>query len=406
MKAAFALKAVINLVPQWFTASSGGPFGYTLSLNGETLQFFSHRKLTPDLNKLIESVQAELPQLMTVAKSLSEVTAVSFIQEFFAKVWLKNQAPTIDWDRLINYLNKLGERTFENEQVSCNLVVSSGEGGTPLDDPRIQRLFDPLASSLHTFLRVNQGMNFVGYEEIPWQSVRDTDTYKFSPEFLQPIWSMLRDGEYSVHQTNRGDLIILNSAGLVAAKRKGRWKLYDVFTFKNSIVDAINQTINSGGGNNYRVGCNLFDVMFDLSFRRHGALLVYDPSRSVLSHVTNPGSIFSGNADLARTALAPHVSSIGMGNADYGHRKKRLFLELASLDGALLFTGREILAVGAMIGTHAKAQQDIGARSTAARSALYWGGFPVKISADGEILIHFMSLASTGVKSEATLEFM
>jgi hypothetical protein len=36
MKAAFALKAVINLVPQWFTASSGGPFGYTLSLNGET----------------------------------------------------------------------------------------------------------------------------------------------------------------------------------------------------------------------------------------------------------------------------------------------------------------------------------------------------------------------------------
>jgi hypothetical protein len=77
----------------------------------------------------------------------------------------------------------------------------------------------------------------------------------------------------------------------------------------------------------------------------------------------------------------------------------------SSLDGALLFTGREILAVGAMIGTHAKAQQDIGARSTAARSALYWGGFPVKISADGEILIHFMSLASTGAKSEATLEF-
>ena len=162
---------------------------------------------------------------------------------------------------------------------------------------------------------------------------------------------------------------------MVAAKRKGRWKLCDVFTFKNSIVDAINQTISSGDGNNYRVGCNLFDVMFDLSFRRHGALLVYDPRRSVLSHVTNPGSIFSGNADLARTALAPHVSSIGMGNADYGHRKKRLFLELASLDGALLFTGREILAVGAMIGTHAKAQQDIGARSTAARSALYWAGF-------------------------------
>ena len=63
-------------------------------------------------------------------------------------------------------------------------------------------------------------MNFVGYEEIPWQSVKDTDKYKFSPEFLQPIWSMLKDGEYSVHQTNRGDLIILNSAGLVAAKRK------------------------------------------------------------------------------------------------------------------------------------------------------------------------------------------
>ena len=46
------------------------------------------------------------------------------------------------------------------------------------------------------------------------------------------------------------------------------------------------------------------------------------------------------------------------------------FLELASLDGALLFTGREILAVGAMIGTHAKAQQDIGAEHGSEVSAI------------------------------------
>src|SRR5215216_4364623 len=66
MERVLALKAVVDLVPQWFTASGGGPFSNTLSLSGETLEFFSHRKPTPDLTKLIASVHSDLPTLMQV----------------------------------------------------------------------------------------------------------------------------------------------------------------------------------------------------------------------------------------------------------------------------------------------------------------------------------------------------
>ncbi len=112
------------------------------------------------------------------------------------------------------------------------------------------------------------------------------------------------DTDFSAHLTTGGDLIIMSKAGLLATRRNRKWKIYDVRTFKNSLAYCL--------GGHY-VGANLFEVVFDLSFRRQGSLLIYDPDYLVADHILNPQSITSseylrkalgGAAPLTRTAAA------------------------------------------------------------------------------------------------------
>ena len=192
----------------------------------------------------------------------------------------------------------------------------------------------------------------------------------------------------------------MNRQSLIATHRKGKWYIYDANTFKNSIVDIL--------GGEYRVGCNIFEILFDLSYRRCGALLVYDQSGCVRERIVNSDRAVlrpeSGNA-VARI-LAKSVGAIQMGAPQRAARRKRLFLEMAAIDGAVIFDRTRVYAVGAMIAPHPDVGSHAGARTTACLSAYHWGGKPVKVSADGEISIPFRSVSPDGDGCDATLEFM
>lgn len=394
-----AINSVIDMIPNWYRAERG-PFRHELSLGDASVPFFSHRRFTPKLNDFFAGAKGEVSGLLPIASQLPRVTGIEFLQQRLAEMWLKQREGTIEWGKLIDYLTEMAQRTYENLRVTTNLVITEGAGETDVTSPEIQKVFDQLATSTHTFVRIDHGLRFIGYEHVKWGEVSDTEYYKFHPEFLQPIASVLKKGDYSVHLTGRGDLVIMDQNGLVAAKRKGRWKLYDVYTFKNTITEAIGD---------YYIGCNLFEILFDLSFRRHGALLVYDPEREVLGHVVNKGSIIGGKGsdpDAARAMLRPAAEAIMMGHRQHSQRAKRLFLEMASMDGAVIFDKARILACGAMIEPHAEAKSETGARSTAARSAYYWGGHPSKISSDGEISIYFESGDGKGSTCDTKLEFL
>jgi hypothetical protein len=285
--------------------------------------------------------------------------------------------------------------------VSRNLVVSPNKVGTvDLSDATFAKPFAALAGGRDTFFRVDGGLRFLAYEEVPASSIKEVIEYKFHPDFLHPVWSQLGQDEYSVHLTSRSDLVIMDHNGMLAACRRGRWYIYDVQTFKNFVVDAVG---------NYRVGCNLFDVVFDLSYRRHGALLVYDPDHSVVNNVVNQGAVIAGtspNPDAPRALLREVIGSIAMGTNALKNRRKRCFLEVAGIDGAVIFDDKNVLAFGAIVRTHEAAGQQHGARTTAAASAYLWGGIPIKCSADGDIAVTFRSRASDGQIAGAYTEFM
>lgn len=394
------LSAIVDLVPQWYDAAFG-PHQETLTVGGVTRTFQSTRRLTPELSRLRNVARSQLGTWLDTLSDPPRPRELEAIQETLVLKWLEMTTPPVDWVKLFSYVERLRQRSYENAAIVLNLLVGEEVGSQDITDPSIQKVLDPLASSPHVYLRVDRELQFVGCEDVLWTEVDDSDDYKLHPEFLHPVYEHLGDDEVSVHLTARGDLILMDAQGLLAAQRKGAWYVYDSATFKNALVDAL------GGNAHYRVGANLFEVAFDLSYKRHGALLVYDPGHAVLPHVINKESVLYGDdaqPDAARAMLSDVASEIAMGAIGHAERRKRILLELASLDGAVLFDAERVLAVGAMVNPHPDVGGHPGARTTAAESAYRWGGTAIKVSSDADVSVFFRSQGRSG-ESDAIMRF-
>jgi hypothetical protein len=393
------MKTAVATVPHWYS-SGHAKYTYELSSNGVVLRFNSHNLLTAKLQMLQAYMQTNLDGWLSRMPAIPTPRYLQQVEEDIAVRWLEIFDSKINWNKFIAYIEYVRHRTYENNRVITNIVIGDGQGSLSLSDKYIQKIVDPLASSMQVYFRVDNELRFLDYQEILWKEVRESSEYRLIPEFLEPFASILREGEFSVHLHRRGDIFIMDSRGLLAANRKGRWHVYDAQTFKNSVCDIMG---------NITVGNNLFELMFDLSYRRNGALLVYDPEHKVIDHVVNSQSIIGGETpspDAARAMLSPVIRDIRLGRTDRLLNKKNLLLEVAGMDGAVIFDGDELLAIGAMIKQHSNLGSYPGARSIAAQSVYRYGGIPIKVSADGEIQILFESSDNEGNSDDAELLFM
>lgn len=395
---------IVNLVPHWYMADCG-PERYSLPIGRHAVTFFNHRKLTPNLAafwKRVCTKTRELPlEYFAQFPGLIDV-----LLESLAIEWLRIHSPTTDWPRLIKYLEAVARRTHENQPVAANIVIRPGRGWGDITQPYVQKVLDRLASSPYSFLTVDPDLRLIEYGEVDWTQLVAPLSYKFHPEFLHPIHCIMGPSDLSAHLTTQGDLLIMNKAGMLAARRKRRWKIYDVRTFKNSLSYCLG---------NYHVGANLFEVVFDLSFRRYGALLIYDPEHRTRSHILNTESIIfpgwrSGGVTLAdfrcgQALIGRSVENLALGQNRAPLKVKRRLLEVASVDGALVFDDDHLLAVGAIIESHPEVGNQLGARATAARSAYLWGAHPVKISSDGDVTIYFKS-RDGDAECDAVMQFL
>ncbi len=390
-----AINSVINLVPQWtYDRLNDNP--YLVTLQDASKNFYSHRYLTPDLEFLYNSINTELNEIFLMINNISNSTGIEVIQEHFVLLFLNHIQSSINWKKIIDYEKYISKRTYENEPISFNISITASSGTYDITDESIQKYLDPLTVSNWSYINVDHNMQFVKYNSLPWTEITEPDEYKFYPDFLQPYMNVnVENSSYSIHKTRRGDFIILNSSGLLAAKRKGQWKIYNPYTLKNSITDIIGH---------YRIGANLFEILFDLSFKRHGALLIFDKNNVISSNIVNQESILSlaSIANPARMIIKSAATQIKIGDPRRMNWNKSVLLDLASIDGAVVFNENEIIAVGALIKSQNSIPGVIGARSTAAYSAMKYGASACKISADGQISIYYKA---RGHSIETKLEF-
>lgn len=399
-KRSMVQELLVGAIPQWYQAPFG-PNDFMLDTSGVAPPFWSTRLLTPDLQSLHAWMRGRFDRWVAEYPSISTPSADAKVTEEVAVKWLNLRRPEVNWTKVLAFLDRLRLRTYENAPITKNVILAVGTTGlTDITADDLEKGLAGLAGSSQTYIKTDAELRYLEYGEVPWRDISEVTDYKFHPDFLHPIWSRI-DGteECSAHLTSRGDVVVMDSLGIVAANRRGRWFVYDVQTFKNFITDAFQ---------NYRIGCNLFDIVFDLSYRRHGALLVYDPQHHVMGKITNKGSIIAPGSALAdglRATVRDVVSNISLERVRLDARKKRLFLEVASLDGAVVFDDTSILAFGAFVETHPGAPPVQGTRTVAAHSAFLWGSTVAKVSADGDITLLFKSRRD-GRECDAATRFM
>ena len=385
-------REIIRLVPHWYEAECG-PEEYSIPIGQYTARFFNHSKLSPNLSELLAKIRTRTEQL-PVDRFLEYAGAMDVLVEGFAAEWLRMQSRELDWVKLIKYLETVSRRTSENLPVALTLIVRPGTGIGDITQPHLQKFFDRLAASPYTFtyLAVDADLRLMNYGSVEWSHVNNATSCKFYPEFLHPIHSVMDDTDLVAHLTPHGDLVIMDKAGVLAMKRKKKWRIYDARQFKSSLAYCLG---------NRDVATNLVEVVFDLSFKRQGALLVYDPEHRILEHILNPESIMSPlwkrnghgipNRPCGQVVIGSSIEDIAVGKRAGSIRKKRQLIELACIDGAIVFDNTNLLAIGALIRTHPDAGSHLGARLNAAKSAYLWGAHPIAVSSDGDVTVHFHS---------------
>lgn len=405
-------REIIRLVPHWYEAECG-PEEYSIPIAQYTAHFYNHSKLSSNLGELLAKIRSRTEEL-PVDRILEYAGATDVIVEGFAADWLRMQSREPDWVKLIKYLETVSRRTSENLPVALTLIVRPGAGIGDITQAHLQKFFDRLAASPYTFtyLAVDADLRLMNYGSVEWSQVNNATSCKFYPEFLHPIHSVMDETDLVAHLTPHGDLVIMNKAGVLAMKRKKKWRIYDVRQFKSSLAYCLGSR---------DVAANLIEVVFDLSFKRQGALLVYDPQHRVLDHVLNPVSILNpqsipsapwkrnGHAVPGRPSgqalIGSSIEDIAIGKKSGSIKKKRQLIELACIDGAIVFDDTNLLAVGALIRTHPDAGSQLGARANAARSAYLWGARPIAVSSDGDVTVHFQS-RSRDRQCDAVMNFL
>ncbi len=405
-------REIIRLVPHWYEAECG-PEAYSIPIGSHTARFYNHSKLSANLGELLTRIRARTEEL-PVDRVLEYAGATDVIVEGFAAEWLRMQSREPDWVKIIKYLETVSRRTSENLPVALTLIVRPGAGIGDITQAHLQKFFDRLAASPYTFtyLAVDADLRLMNYGSVEWSHVNNATSCKFYPEFLHPIHSVMDDTDLVAHLTPHGELIIMDKAGILATKRKKKWKIYDVRHFKSSLAYCLGSR---------DVAANLIEVVFDLSFKRQGALLVYDPEHRILEHILNPVSILNPqsiptppwkrngnslpNRPCGQALIGSSIEDIAIGKRSGSIKKKRQLIELACIDGAIVFDDTHLLAVGALIRTHPDSGSQLGARANAARSAYLWGAHPIAVSSDGDVTVHFQS-RSRDRQCDAVMNFL
>jgi hypothetical protein len=399
-------REIIRLVPHWYEAECGA-VEYSMPIGNYTARFFNHGKLSANLGRLWEQIGERLGELQ-LERFAEYAGATDVLMENFATQWLRLQAREPDWVKLVKYLETVSRRTSENLPVALTLLIRPGSGMADITQPHLQKFFDRLAASplTFTYLAVDADLRLMHYGSVDWSQVNSSTASKFYPEFLHPIHSVMDAADIVAHLTPYGELVIMDKAGVLATKRKKKWKLYDARSFTASLAQCLESR---------EVAANLIEMIFDLSFKRQGALFIYDPQHCILPRILNPECIMApfwkvnGHAQpktpLGQALIQDSIEDIALGKKAGSVKKRRQLIELACIDGAIVFDDHRLLAVGALIRSHPDVGSHLGARITAAKSAYLWGAHPVAVSSDGDVTVHFRSRGDSQ-ECDAVMNFL
>ena len=271
------LHTIIKCVPQWLEFNENN-YKHELCLDKEIAFFYTKTKLTKKQNTLKNIIKTNIEEWYQHTQSLPKKLSEEYIRHQMVLNWLKIHSESILWHDLLDFLNNAADRTYENRPPIKNIIIadSSGKNGAHLNEQKIEKILDPIACSLFTYIVVDCNMNVQKYDQAYWRNINDINKYKLHPEFLHALYCEIPNNGFSAHLTTQKDIVVLHKKKY-QRKIDGQWKAYDsgmILTIRKGIVHLyepsnLKNTIYRILGDkehNYYIAANIFEILFDLSF--------------------------------------------------------------------------------------------------------------------------------------------
>lgn len=395
--------SLIKMVPQFYTTEESKTSNIatnSITICDKEYFFNSIVQVSPLVQEFLNEVkdikESHIPNIES--KKIKQEILVQWL----VKKWLKVKGYDFDWTSMFDYVIELESRTYENSSIGFTFIINPEDyGNESLFQPQYQKYLDVLSETRYTYFYTNDKWEYLDYNFIDTTQISHLKQYKFVPEFIYPYQQILQsEKQLAVTKTKTGDLLIYNNEGVLATRRKGHWFIYQP-TDLWACIKSLSPT--------NKIGENILELLLDLSYRRHGALLIFCEDCNLNSCISNPSAIIFGKStSRLHSLLAPKIQEICITCPDVKDISKPLILELASIDGAIIFdkeTGN-IKAFGAMINHHSNVTMEQGARSTAALSAFHHNMIPFKVSSDGDITLYHNHHNKTGSHELVKISFL
>ncbi len=390
-------RLIFDTIPQLYEAKSGD-YSIDLGITGEKSEVFSILPLSDDLKSYLKTAIAIWEDLRPmVEEEVTQIIEREWIQQKFAVAWLEARTEISTWNLILDYFRRLARRTNENQSMSKTLVIEPGSrvsGVASLTDERYFKVFDLLGSTPMTFFRVDEHLGIKALEAISLTEIKDLEGYRFYPDKLHPIVSSLGDPKsVLVHLSKDGALLVINRDGVIASKRLGQsWTIYDKDHLIGSIAKVMERQLEEATRSEtpYCVACSLFQILFDISMKRHGGLLILDHPDNLHRYLAK------GIERDVRSPLNRIFTHSQFNGLEFSIPEVRKLLELSSVDGALILDLQgNLLQVGSVVVAHPSAVSHFGTREAAGYSAAKFGATAFKVSADGQVTLFFTTPSET-----------
>lgn len=329
------------------------------------------------------------------------------VEREIATKWLeiKTSIGHREWEKILDHIDKMQNRTYENLPIVKNIIIDPEVmGQVDFSEANEMKLIDIMGGSNYVYFIADKEFKIADYKEVSWNEITDNSNYTSVPNFLRPFTSVMKEGQVGIALSRTGDVIVYNEESpkhdqMIISIRKGDTTVYQSDMVKNLYRDVF--------GTTYDVACNLFDICWDISYRRHGALIVLVLDDDYERHIVNRESILGHSEAMGiRKHLAAAIERISLLNRGQ-IAGRNTFLELSSVDGAVILephTG-QVKAFGSIIETAASVHGISGARTTAAESAVSYENMqPIKISSDGDITL-YRNITDLDTGEEITLKY-
>lgn len=399
MKKSSISRLIFDTVPQIYEAESG-PHPVDLGIAGDDSRVFSTLPLSDDLKTYLAKAASIWEDLRPMTDGeVTQLIERDWIQQKFAVVWLEMKTGISSWSIIIDYFRRLSQRTVENRQITKTVVIEPGEraqGSASLADESYFKVFDWLGTTPVTYFQVDEGLGIKALEAVSLTDIKDLQGYRFYPDRLHPIISSLKDPKsIVVHLSRDRAVLIASREGVLASKRPGEsWIIYDKDHLIGSVAEVMKRQLNGRtphSENPVCVACSLFQILFDISMKRQGGLIILDHADNLSRYVVK-GIERDVHSPLYR--IFTHSPFNGL---EFTIPEVRKLVELSSVDGALILDLQgNLVQVGSMVVSHPSALNHFGTRDAAGFSAAKFGATSFKISADGAVNMFFMIPSITG----------